>query len=162
MSDHFRRQCRLLRLATRFVFFGMLLIVLTGAAGLPFFPNGAKLPENFLHRLALFAVQALPAITYLWALWSVQRALGDLGAGRIFHPTVARAIRHIGIGVLAGSLLKVFAVTNLTRLLIEMRGSFAWFDLSAVVLGVVGAALILLARVVDEARLVQAELDEIL
>jgi hypothetical protein len=30
------------------------------------------------------------------------------------------------------------------------------------VLGVVGAALILLARVVDEARQVQAELDEIL
>jgi hypothetical protein len=162
MSDPFRRHCRVLRLATQVVFFGLALLVLTGAAGLPFFPNGAKLPENFLHRLALFGVQALPAIGYLWALWSVQRALGDLGAGRIFHPTVARAIRHIGIGVLAGSLLKVFAVTNLTRLLIEMRGNYAWFDLSAVVLGVVGAALILLARVVDEARLVQAELDEIL
>jgi hypothetical protein len=92
----------------------------------------------------------------------VQRALGDLALGRIFHPTLARALRHIGIGVLAGSLLKVFAVTNLTRLLIEVRGSYAYFDLSAIVLGVVGAALVLLARVVDEARLVQAELDEIL
>ena len=162
MSDPFRRQCRLLRFATRVVFFGMLLIVLTGAAGLPFFPNGAKLPENFLHRLALFAVQALPAITYLWALWSVQRALGDLAVGRIFHPTVARALRHIGIAVLAGSLLKVFAVTNLTNLLLGTRGNWIWFELSAIVLGVVGAALVLLARVVDEARLVQAELDEIL
>jgi hypothetical protein len=56
----------------------------------------------------------------------------------------------------------VFGVTNLTRLLIEMRGSYAWFDVSAIVLGVVGAALVLLARVVDEARLVRAELDEIL
>ena len=44
----------------------------------------------------------------------------------------------------------------------EARGSYAYFDISAIVLGVVGAALILLARVVDEARLVQAELDEIL
>ena len=34
--------------------------------------------------------------------------------------------------------------------------------MSAILLGVVAAALILLARVVDEARLVQAELDEIL
>jgi hypothetical protein len=115
-----------------------------------------------MHRLALFAVQALPSFAYLWALWSVQRALGDLADGRIFHPTLARALRHIGAAVLIGSLLRVFGVTNLTRLLTEMRGSYAWFDVSAIVLGVVGAALVLLARVVDEARLVRAELDEIL
>ncbi len=162
MTEPFRRQCRALRRATLVVFFGLTLVVLTGVSGLPWFPAGAKLPDAFLPRLALFGVQALPSIAYLWALWSVQRALGDLGDGRIFHPTVARALRHVGAGVLAGSLLKVFAVTNLTRLLVEVRGSFAWFDVSAIVLGVVGAALILLARVVDEARLVQAELDEIL
>ncbi len=162
MTEPFRRQCRALRRATLAVFFGLTLVVLTGVAGLPWFPEGAKLPDAFLPRLALFGVQALPSIAYLWALWSVQRALGDLGDGRIFHPTVARALRHVGASVLAGSLLKVFAVTNLTRLLVDMRGSFAWFDVSAIVLGIVGAALILLARVVDEARLVQAELDEIL
>ncbi|MDQ3206632.1 MAG: DUF2975 domain-containing protein [Pseudomonadota bacterium] len=162
MTEPFRRRCRALRRATLVVFFGLTLVVLTGVAGLPWFPEGAELPDALMPRLALFGVQALPSVAYLWALWSVQRALGDLGAGRIFHPTVARAVRHVGSGVLAGSLLKVFAVTNLTRLLVEMRGSFAWFDMSAIVLGVVGAALILLARVVDEARLVQAELDEIL
>jgi hypothetical protein len=162
MSDAFRRHCRALRLATQVVFYGLALLVLTGAAGLPFFPNGAKLPEDFPTRLALFGVQALPAFGYLWALWSVQRALGDLGAGRIFHPTVARALRHVGFGVLVGSLLKVFAVTNLTRLFVDVRGNYAWFDLSAVVLGVVGAALVLLASVIDQARDVQAELDEIL
>lgn len=162
MSATFRHQCRALRLATQVVFFGLVLLVLSGAAGLQFFPHGARLPENFWHRLALFGVQALPALGYLWALWSVQRALGDLAAGRIFHSTVARAVRHVGIGVLAGALMKVFAVTNLTRLFVDMRGSYAWFELSAIVLGVVGAALILLARVIDEARLVQAELDEIL
>ena len=162
MSDRFLRQCRALRLATQIVFFGLTLLVLSGASGLPWFPRGAKLPEDFAHRLALFGVHALPAIGYLWALWSVQRALADLAQGRIFNATLARALRHVGIGVLAGSLLKVFAVTNLARLVIEVRGSYAYFDMSAIVLGVVGAALILLARVVDEARLVQAELDEIL
>ena len=162
MTDPFRRQCRLLRRATLFVFFGLSLIVLSGAGALPWFPNGSKLPEAFLPRLTLFLVQALPSIAYLWALWSVQRALGDLAAGRIFHPTLARALRHIGAAVLAGSLLRVFAVTNLTRLILEVRGSYLWFDVATIVLGVVGAALVLLARVVDEARLVQAELDEIL
>ena len=162
MSEQFRRQCRVLRLATQIVFFGLALLVLSGAGGLPWFPDGSKLPVSFLDRFALFGVQALPALGYLWALWSVQRALGDLAAGRIFDDTLARALRHVGIGVLAGSLLKVFAVTNLTRLLVEVRGSYAFFDLSAIVLGVVGAALVLLARVVDEGRQVKAELDEIL
>jgi hypothetical protein len=162
MSDAFRRHCRALRLATQVVFYGLALLVLSGAAGLPFFPNGAKLPADFPTRLALYVVQALPALGYLWALWSVQRALGDLAAGRIFHPTVARALRHIGAAVLVGSLMRVFGVSNLTRLLIEVRGGYVWFDVSAIVLGVVGAALVMLARVVDEARLVQAELDEIL
>ena len=162
MSDRFRRHCRALRLATQIVFFGLALLVASGTVGLPFWPAGATMPDGRLHVFALFAVQAMPAIGYLWALWSVQRALGDLGAGRIFHPTVARALRHVGIGVLAGSLLKVFAVTNLTRLFVDVRGNYAWFDLSAVVLGVVGAALVLLARVIDQARAVQAELDEIL
>jgi hypothetical protein len=159
--ESFHRQCRALRSATLFVFVGLSLVVLSGAGGMPWFPNGAKLPADFPTRLALFAVQALPALAYLWALWSVQRALGDLAAGRIFHPTLARALRHIGASVLAGSLFKVFAVTNLTRFFLEVRGSYLYFDVSAIVLGVVGAALVLLARVVDEARLVQAELDEI-
>jgi hypothetical protein len=162
MTEPFRRQCRLLRRATLIVFFGLTLVALTGASGLPLFTDGAKLPDALMPRLALFGVQALPSIAYLWALWAVQRALGELGAGRIFDATVARALRHVGAGVLAGSLLKVFAVTNLTRLLVPVHGSYAWFDMSAIILGVVGAALILLARVVDQARLVQAELDEIL
>ena len=84
-----------------------------------------------------------------------------LGAGRLFHPTVARAMRHIGIGVLAGALFNVFAVTNLSRWIAGGHGGYLYLDLSGIVLGVVGAALVLLARLVDQARALQAELDEI-
>ena len=62
---------------------------------------------------------------------------------------------------MAGALLSVFAVTNLSRLIVGGQGGLAYFDLSGIVLGVVGAALVLLARVVDSARALQAELDEI-
>ena len=110
---------------------------------------------------ALVAVHLTPALGYLWALWAVQRALGELAAGATFQPAVARAMRHIGIGVLAGALFNVFAVTNLSRWISGGHGGYLYFDLSGIVLGVVGAALVLMARLVDQARALQAELDEI-
>lgn len=160
IPDRFRQQCRWLRVATLVVFCGLFLLLALGAGGLPWFP--ARTDGGAGTRLLLMLVRLLPGLGYLWALWAVQRALGDLAAGRLFHPTLARALRHIGIGVLAGALLSVFAVTNLSRWILGGQGSVLYFDLSGIVLGVVGAALVLLARVIDRARALQAELDEIL
>ena len=151
----FRHQCRWLRAATLLVFAGLALLLGLGASTLPWTRAAGGNPA------LLMLVRLLPGLGYLWALWAVQRALGDLAAGRLFHAAVARAIRHIGVGVLAGALLSVFAITNLTRLIEGGQGGLAYFDLSGIVLGVVGAALVLLARVVDSARALQAELDEI-
>jgi hypothetical protein len=161
MPDTYRRSCRLLRYATIFVLVCLAILVFSGAVGLPFWPTGSATRYEGTQRLLLSTIMGLPALGYLWALWSAQRALGDLAAGRTFHPTVARAMRHIGIGVLVGALLQVFAVTNLLREVFGGRGSYLYFDLSAIVLGVVGAALFLLARLVDRGRALQAELDEI-
>lgn len=159
--DRFRDQCRLLRIATLAVFTGLFLLLAMGMVGLPL-PFTADANADWNTRAMLSLVRILPGIGYLWALWAVQRALADLAAGRLFHATVARAMRHIGFGVLVGALLNVFAVTNLSRWIAGGHGSYAYFDLSSIVLGVVGAALVLLARLVDQARALQAELDEIL
>jgi hypothetical protein len=48
------------------------------------------------------------------------------------------------------------------RFVLDAPGSYVYFELSAIVLGVIGAALVLVARVVDQARALQAELDEII
>ncbi|TCT22545.1 DUF2975 domain-containing protein [Thermomonas haemolytica] len=157
--DRFRQQCRLLRIATLVVFCGLFLLLALGAGGLPWFPSRAD--GGFGVRLPLMLVRLLPGVGYLWALWAVQRALGELAAGRLFQAALVRALRQVGIGVLAGALLSVFAVTNLSRWILGGHGSVLYFDLSGIVLGVVGAALVLLARVVDSARALQAELDEI-
>ena len=159
--DRFRSQCRWLRAATVAVFVGLLLLLAMGMVGLPW-RMATDAAGGWGSRAMLSVVRFMPGLGYLWALWAVQRALGDLAAGRLFHPTVARAMRHIGIGVLVGALLNVFAVTNLSRWIVGGSGSYLYFDLSGIVLGVVGAALVLLARLIDQARALQAELDEIL
>lgn len=161
LALRFRAQCRLLRIATVLVLAGLALLFAFGAIGAPWlFPAGAGRDAHL--RPLLMGVVALPAVGYLWALWAVQQALGELAAGRLFQETVARAMRRMGAGVLGGALLSVFAVTNLARWITGGRGSYLYFDVSAIVLGVVGAALILLAHLIDQARAVQAELDEIL
>lgn len=162
MSTEYRRHCRVLRLATLTVGLGLATLVVFGLVGppMPHRLDASSLDAGQWWSLRL--IVALPAVGYLWALWSAQRALADLAAGRTFQPTVSRAMRHVGAGVLLGALVEVFALTNLMRLVLGGSGSYLYVDLSAIVLGVVGAALVLLARLVDEARAMQAELDEII
>jgi hypothetical protein len=164
VPDRFRGQCRLLRAAALVVFAGLcLLLALVVLSGMVLPWRHAQAPGSLDGIQAmLLVVRFAPALGYLWALWAVQRALDDLAGGRLFHPTVARAMRHIGIGVLAGALFNVFAVTNLSRWIAGGHGAYLYFDLSGIVLGVVGAALVLLARLVDQARALQVELDGIL
>ena len=155
----FARWCRLLRWGALFVCAGVAALV--AVALLALFAGHGGSGEGSASRGLLAAVRFSPALGYLWALWAVQRAFGELGAGAMFSAAVARAMRHIGYGVIAGALLSVFAITNLTRIVTDGRGGFMYFDLSGIVLAVVGAALILLARLFDRARELQAELDEI-
>ncbi len=162
ITDRFRAQCRLLRIATLVVFFGLALMLSLGLIGFPGGYTQGMWPRSGIRATLSMLVPGLPALGYLWALWAVQRALADLAAGRMFHPTIARAMRHIGIGVLVGALLNVFVVINLSRMIVGGHGSYLYFDLSGIVLGVVGTALILLARLIDQARELQEELDEIL
>ena len=162
VPDRFRSHCRLLRAAALFVF--ACLCVMVGVIAVA--TIASSLREAAPGRMdgatsALVAIHFVPALGYLWALWAVQRALGELASGAMFHPIVARAMRHIGIGVFAGAVFNVFAVTNLSRWISGGHGAYLYFDLSGIVLGVVGAALVLLSRVVDQARALQAELDAI-
>lgn len=161
MPQRYQQQCRLLRIATLVVSAGLLALLSLGMVGQPWW-RGDAAPQDDSTRLLLAVLRFLPGLGYLWGLWAVQRALADLGSNRMIQATVARAMRHIGLGVLAGALLNIFAVTNLWRWVMGGQGGYLYFDLSAIVLGVVGAALVLLAKVVDRARALQDELDEFL
>ncbi len=160
----FRRRCQLFSHAV-----GLLLVLMILLLGLQFVTlvlglhDGGGRPVVAQNREIVFSlVNLLPALCYLWALYSVYRAFARLARGEMFQATVASALRQIGYVVVAGALLRVFAVTNLTRMIVHGHGGFAYFDPSGITLGVVGVALILMAQLIDRARILQHELDAII
>ncbi len=162
--NRFRSHCTWLRVLSTGVFACLVLILLLPYLVLPVVMgwHDHALGQAFWRNLQLGLVHLLPGLCYLWALWAVRRALGALSRGELFGLAVVGALRQVGYGVVAGAVLSVFAVTNLSRMITHGRGGFAYFDLSGIVLAVVGAALVLMAGLLDRARGMQDELDEIL
>lgn len=108
------------------------------------------------------AVWTTPALFYLYAVWSIGTAMGQVSRGGLFQPILSRALRHVGVALGLGGLLSVFGITNISRLMGGDQGSFAYFDVASMTLGMIGGALFLLGRVVDQAGVLQSELDEII
>lgn len=162
--ERFRRRCRWLRVLATWTFAGTAAVLLLAYLVLPmaYLTSRSPLAAADGRYLLLALVQMSPGIGYLWALWAARVALGELAAGRLFQVAVARALRRIGYGVIVGALLSIFAVTNLSRLIQHGHGGYAYFDISGIVLAVVGVALIVLAQLVDQARALQQEMDEII
>jgi len=108
------------------------------------------------------ALFASPTLFYLFAVWSIGRAMGQLSRGRLIQPTLSSALRQVGLALGIGGVSSVFLVTNLARVLEGGRGSWLHFDVAGMTLGMIGGALFLLGRVMDQAGRVQAELDEMI
>ena len=119
-------------------------------------------------------VWASPSLLYLFAVWSIGSGLGQLAKGRLIQPTLSSALRRVGLALGFGGVLSVFGVTNLIRiieggrvtnlmrLLGDERSSWAYFDVAGMPLGMIGGALFLLGRVLDQATRLQAEMDEMI
>ncbi|WP_396593680.1 DUF2975 domain-containing protein [Brevundimonas sp. R86498] len=108
------------------------------------------------------AIWATPTLFYLYAVWAIGAALGQVSKGRLIQPTLSRALRHVGIALGLGGLLSVFGITNITRLIGGYQAGFAYFDVAGMTLGMIGGALFLLGRVIDQAGVLQSELDQII
>jgi hypothetical protein len=115
-------------------------------------------PEVWLQQ----AIWASPTVFYLFAVWAIGSAMGQLSKGRLIQPTLARALRHVGLALGLGGLLSVFGVTNILRVIEGGSGGLANFDVASMTLGMIGGALFLLGRVVDQADRIQSELDEMI
>jgi len=109
-----------------------------------------------------FIIWASPLLCYFLAVWIIGQAMGRLSRGGLLQPTLARALRRAGLSLGVGGVLSVFGVMPLMRLIDSSRGGLLYFDVPGMTLGMVGGALFLLGRVMDQAGRVQAELNEII
>ena len=117
-------------------------------------------PVNGEHVLVSLIILA-PQLCYLFGLWSLRSAFDELAQNRLFGEQLSRALSTLGAALIVGAVISIFFVTNLIRLIEDVPGGFLNFDLSAIVLAVVGGALVLLSRVMIKARQLKTELDEI-
>jgi hypothetical protein len=148
--EKFRRMCGQFRWLAVFmvVSVGLLLALMAWIAPLllmalhrPTAPSPAKV-------LAL-TIQYVPAACYLFGVWSIGQALGEIAKGRLIQAALPSALRRVGLALGVGGVASVFVVINLMRLV-------------GMTLGMIGGALFLLGRVMDQALAAQAELDEMI
>lgn len=99
-----------------------------------------------------------PILLYMGAIWSLRAALKALAGGATFDAIVPRLMAQSGAALFAGATFSVFAVPLLTYVR-DGRPYFQTFDGSAVTLGIVGAMLVPVARLLAEARAMREELD---
>ena len=158
--DRFRRRCGQFRGLAIFmvVSVGLLLALIAWI-----FPALMLLTGRTPHmHLLPGTIMALPAVCYLYGVWSIGQAMGQIAKGRLIQPALASALRRVGLALGVGGLTSVFAVSNLMRLAGHGRGGYLNFDVPGMTLGMIGGALFLLGRVADQAARTQAELDEMI
>lgn len=160
--DRFRQRCRQFRWLAIFmvVTVGVLLALMHVIAPLVMWSRG--LDDRYPDAIWTALITGLPPACYLFGVWSIGSALGELAKGRLIQPTLAHALRRVGLALGIGGVLSVFVVTNLIRIVGAGEGGFAHFDVPGMTLGMIGGALFLLGGVAEQAGKVQAELDEMI
>ncbi|MFK4057554.1 DUF2975 domain-containing protein [Brevundimonas sp. NPDC046655] len=160
--DRFRRLCGQYRWLAVFMVasVGLLLIAANLIAPIVLW---ARVPTLVSGRaVAASLIWIAPALCYLFGVWSIGGGMGQLARGRLIQPTLAATLRRVGLALGFGGVISVFVVTNLLRLIGSTQGGYLHFDVAGMTLGMIGGAVFLLGRVVDQAGVVQAELDEMI
>jgi hypothetical protein len=159
--DRFRRRCAQFRWLAVFmvVSVGALIALVHVISPLVLWSRGEPDHPQTFYRMMLMG---LPAACYLFGVWSIGQAMGQLASGRLIQPILADALRRVGLALWIGGVLSVFVVTNVLRFIGLSTGGYLHFDVPGMTLGMIGAALFLLGRVADQAGRVQAELDEMI
>ena len=135
-DTRFRTRCAQFRWLTWFMVgsVGLLLALLHIIAPLGLWLRGAA-PDGGLSWLLVGWIHALPSVCYLFGVWSIGVALGRLSKGRLIQPTLASALRTVGLALGIGGVLSVFVVTYAATLISGGKGGYLHFDIPGMTLG---------------------------
>ncbi|OYX01105.1 MAG: DUF2975 domain-containing protein [Caulobacter vibrioides] len=158
----FRRRCRQFRWLAMFMVISVGLLVALMAWVFPLLLVVIKDAPWRPGAMLAATIWNLPIACYLFAVWTIGQTLGELANGRLIQAALPPALRRVGLALGAGGLTSVFVVTNLMRFLGQAKGGYLHFDVAGMTLGMIGGALFLLGRVMDQALAAQAELDEMI
>ncbi|WP_052216149.1 hypothetical protein [Sphingomonas sp. ERG5] len=153
----FQRRNRQFFIGTTVVILGITAIM--GVTLVAMILKGHILQAYTIKRLALIWS---PALFYLWALWTLRGIFGALARGGIsFQPIITSALAKVGWALLLGALASlVMGPIQLSVLEHHVTGWFATFNVPVLTLGVVGLALIVLARMLRRAARIEAVLGD--
>lgn len=159
-TDPLRRSAARLRPLLTGLFLFLMLVLFAeraGYAGLWSGAPSADTPRALLVQLVL----AAPALVYLAALWQLRRAVAAVADGEPFGAAVARSLRLVGLLLVVGALAGLLIMPSLHRALGLAYPRLLDFDLASLIIAGIGLGLAFLASLVERARAVQHELDEI-
>jgi hypothetical protein len=138
---------------------GLLVLERFGALAFKMWKEG--LDNSMLRRLAFQAIRTSPEVFYLLALWGIREALAALARGELYTATLTRMLHRVGVTLAIGAFINVFLVPGAGWLLGNGPGYLIAYDVSGLVLGAIGLSLTILAKVLQHARQIQSELEEI-
>ena len=110
-------------------------------------------------RLLRMAVSWLPAVFYIWVLWSIRDLFRALTRGTFGFANMIVALARVGWGLMLGAATALI-ITPLLMMLNEnerIRGAFALLNVPALTLVIVGLALIVLSHMMRRALALEAE-----
>ncbi len=152
-EDRFRKRSRWFMRATT----AIMAAIIAFAALYAWVIVRAQLTDpDVLWRLGL---SWLPSVFYIWALWTLRGLFAGLsGEGLRFQSGLMTSLARIGWALVAGGLTTIVTAPMISTLTKPHHmGGFAVFDVPALVLVMLGVALIILARMVRQALALQAE-----
>ncbi len=149
----FRRRNRTLQLATTIV-----IAVIAIMMALTIFILAMKGADMRSETIARMVLGWLPAIFYLLALLSLRGLFHAFSRGEFGFTPLVQVLSHIGWNLLFGATTALL-ITPLVLLSSDgrLRGTFAFFNVPALTLALVGVALVALSRMMQRAVALEAE-----
>lgn len=117
--------------------------------------------SELVRRIGFQFVAAGPESMYLLSLWWIRQALAAFAAGDFYASIVSSMLRRVGTLLAAAAFLNVFIVPSIDKAIGMSRGYWIAFDVTGLVLGVIGLSLVIVSHILDRARELKAELEEI-